>query len=122
MIKAEQLRANLEYWLGNITEPAVLLHGDLWAGNAMANDQGRPVIFDPACYYGHREAEFGMMRMFGGFGQNCEAAYAEIWPFTDGYEERFRLYQLYHELNHLLLFGQSYYMACLSSVNYLLRP
>lgn len=121
MIKGEQLRASLEHWLGHISEPAVLLHGDLWSGNAMADDQGRPVILDPACYYGHREAEFGMMRMFGGFGPRCEAAYAEIWPFTDGYEERFRLYQLYHEFNHLLLFGQAYYSASLSSINFLLQ-
>ena len=121
LIKGKQLLANLEHWLGNATEAAVLLHGDLWSGNAVANEKGAPVILDPACYYGHREAEFGMMRMFGGFGRSCEAAYDEIWPFTDGYEERFRLYQLYHELNHLLLFGQAYYTAGLSSVNYLLQ-
>ncbi|MDG2089616.1 MAG: fructosamine kinase family protein [Gammaproteobacteria bacterium] len=115
--KGLQLLDNLEFWLGQITEPAVLLHGDLWSGNAMADDKGGPVIFDPACYYGHREAEFGIMRMFGGFGPRCEAAYAEIWPFADGYKQRFRLYQLHHELNHLLLFGQAYYSSSLASLN-----
>ncbi len=86
----------------------------------MADQQGQPVIFDPASYYGHREAEFGMMRLFGGFGPRCEAAYQEIWPFEAGYEERFRLYQLYHELNHLNLFGPSYYAACMASMDALL--
>ena len=118
--KARQLLDKLHIYLGQINEPAVLLHGDLWSGNAMADNKGMPVIFDPACYYGHREAEFGMMRMFGGFGARCEAAYAEIWPFEDGYEDRFRIYQLYHELNHLILFGSAYYSACLNSLDSLL--
>lgn len=114
--KGHLLLDNLESFLEDINESAVLLHGDLWSGNAMADQAGNPVIFDPACYYGHREAEFGMMRMFGGFGPRCEAAYAEIWPFQEGYEERFRIYQLYHELNHLNLFGDAYYEACMASI------
>jgi len=115
--KGFQLLENLEPWLGQVAESAVLLHGDLWAGNAMADEKGAPVIYDPASYYGHREAEFGMMRLFGGFGPRCEAAYAEIWPFADGFEERFRLYQLYHELNHLNLFGDAYYTNCMTSID-----
>jgi protein-ribulosamine 3-kinase len=118
--KGYQLLEQLESYLDQIEEAAVLLHGDLWSGNAMADSRGVPVIFDPACYYGHREAEFGMMRMFGGFGDRCEAAYAEICPFTDGYEERFRIYQLYHELNHLNLFGQAYFSACMASIDAIL--
>lgn len=110
----------LDTYLDCVNEPAVLLHGDLWSGNAMADELGSPVILDPACYYGHREAEFGMMRLFGGFGPKCEAAYAEIWPFEPGFEQRFRLYQLYHELNHLNLFGHAYYAACDSSITSLL--
>lgn len=101
-------------------EPAVLLHGDLWSGNASADEQGQPIIFDPASYYGHREAEFGMMRLFGGFGSRVEAAYEEIWPFQDGADRRITLYRLYHELNHLNLFGKTYYSACLSTVKSLL--
>ena len=97
-------------------EPAVLLHGDLWSGNASANDSGEPVIFDPASYYGHREAEFGMMRLFGGFTERCEDAYQEVWPLRDGYERRFQVYKLYHQLNHLNLFGRSYYGGCLDTI------
>lgn len=119
--KGERLISALEDLLGTVQEPAVLLHGDLWSGNAMADQRGQPVLFDPACYYGHREAEFGMMRLFEGFGPRCEAAYQEIWPFAEGYENRLRLYQLYHELNHLNLFGRAYYSACTASIEALLR-
>jgi fructosamine-3-kinase len=97
-------------------EPAVLLHGDLWSGNAAANASGEPVIFDPASYYGNREAEFGMMRLFGGFNKRCEDAYQEVWRLRDGYERRFQVYKLYHQLNHLNLFGRSYYGGCLDTI------
>jgi len=120
LVKGEKLMLLLDSILGAINEPAVLLHGDLWSGNASANEQGKPVIFDPASYYGHREAEIGMMRLFGGFGPRCEAAYAEAWPFQEGIEERITLYRLYHELNHLNLFGRNYYQACLSTINSLI--
>ncbi len=117
LINGDKLLCKLDSILGDIEEPAVLLHGDLWSGNAAADKQGKPVIFDPASYYGHREAEMGMMRLFGGFDARCDAAYAEVWPLQEGYEQRIILYRLYHELNHLLLFGRSYYQACLSSIN-----
>lgn len=121
LLKAgEQLMDKLDSIIGNVDEPAVLLHGDLWSGNAAANEKGEPVIFDPASYYGHREAEIGMMRLFGGFGARCEAAYDEIWPLADGAEQRISLYRLYHELNHLNLFGQSYYQISLSTIYSLL--
>ena len=121
LLKAgEQLLNKLDSLIGNITEPAVLLHGDLWSGNAAANEKGEPVIFDPASYYGHREAEIGMMRMFGGFDARCETAYAEVWPLQGGSEERISLYRLYHELNHLNLFGSGYYQSCLTSINALI--
>jgi fructosamine-3-kinase len=113
----QKLIDKLDLIIGNINEPAVLLHGDLWSGNAAANEKGEPVIFDPASYYGHREAEIGMMRLFGGFGSKCEAAYAEVWPLEDGSEQRITLYRLYHELNHLNLFGSSYYQTCLSTID-----
>jgi protein-ribulosamine 3-kinase len=120
LIAGEKLINKLDDIIGNINEPAVLLHGDLWSGNAAANENGEPVIFDPASYYGHREAEIGMMRMFGGFDSNCEAAYAEVWPLEEGSEQRIHLYRLYHELNHLNLFGQSYYQTCLSTIKILI--
>lgn len=116
----ERLLNRLDEHLACVDEPAVLLHGDLWSGNACSDDQGNPVIFDPASYYGHREAEIGMMRMFGGFGPVCEAAYSEVWPLETGSEERISLYRLYHELNHLNLFGQGYYQSSINTMQRLL--
>ncbi len=112
----DRLLARLGEILGGVDEPPVLLHGDLWAGNAAADEHGEPVIYDPASYYGQREAEFGMMRLFGGFGPRCEAAYQDLWPFQDGFDERISLYRLYHELNHLNLFGRSYYESCIATM------
>lgn len=116
----DRLLARLDDLLGDVDEPAVLLHGDLWAGNAAADENGEPILFDPASYYGHREAEIGMMRLFGGFGPRCEAAYNEVWPLPPGSEERIALYRLYHELNHLNLFGRAYYQTCLATMESLL--
>lgn len=117
LLKAgESLLMKLDQILASDKEPAVLLHGDLWSGNAAANEKGEPVIFDPASYYGHREAEFGMMRLFGGFGPDCEAAYQEVWPFQPGYDRRMEVYKLYHQLNHLNLFGSGYYNGCLETI------
>jgi len=86
---------------------ASLLHGDLWGGNWAASD-GVPVIFDPAVYYGDRETDIAMTRLFGGFGAAFYEAYEDAWPMAEGYAERQRLYQLYHVLNHLNLFGTAY--------------
>lgn len=96
-------------------EPAVLLHGDLWSGNATTNGDGRAVIFDPATYYGHREAEFGMTRLFG-FGAGFEAAYEEVYPLADGADRRIKVYTLHHLLNHLYLFGGGYLGSCVSTL------
>lgn len=115
-----RLMEKLDDLLGGVDEPAVLLHGDLWSGNAAADEKGEPIIYDPASYYGHREAEIGMMRMFGGFGPRCEAAYEEVWPLVAGAEQRITLYRLYHELNHLNLFGSGYYESCISTMKSLL--
>ena len=84
-----------------------LLHGDLWGGNWACAD-GAPVIFDPAVYYGDRETDIAMTRLFGGFGQAFYAAYEDSWPLQPGHRERAKLYQLYHVLNHLNLFGSAY--------------
>jgi protein-ribulosamine 3-kinase len=116
----EKLINRLDRYLGHLDEPAVLLHGDLWAGNASCNAEGLPVIFDPASYYGHREAELGMMRLFGGFGPRSESAYQEIWSLESGSDERISIYSLYHELNHLNLFGKSYYESCITRIKQLL--
>jgi protein-ribulosamine 3-kinase len=87
---------------------ASLLHGDLWGGNAGADSDGDPVIFDPAVYYGDRETDLAMTRLFGGFGPAFYAAYEAEWPLPPGAAERVDLYNLYHVLNHLNLFGSGY--------------
>ena len=84
-----------------------LLHGDLWSGNAGFTAQG-PVVFDPAVYYGDREADLAMTELFGGFPREFYAAYNEVFPLDAGYEQRKHLYNLYHLLNHLNLFGGGY--------------
>ncbi|MEO1036344.1 MAG: fructosamine kinase family protein [Pseudomonadota bacterium] len=86
-----------------------LLHGDLWGGNA-ARDQrdGAPVIFDPASYFGDRETDVAMTRLFGGFPPSFYDAYARALPPDDGHEKRIALYNLYHALNHANLFGAGY--------------
>ena len=85
-----------------------LLHGDLWGGNAGALPDGTPVIFDPACYYGDREADIAMTELFGGFPDSFYAAYRQAWPLDPGYETRKTLYNLYHVMNHFNLFGAGY--------------
>ncbi len=84
-----------------------LIHGDLWSGNYMYTSRG-PALIDPACYYADREMELGMMKLFGGFSAAVWNAYAEEFPLPEGWKQRIRLYQLYHVLNHYLLFGGSY--------------
>lgn len=85
-----------------------LLHGDLWGGNIGYTDADQPVIFDPAVYYGDREADIAMTELFGGFGSDFQAAYNAAWPLAPGYPVRRTLYNLYHILNHLNLFGGGY--------------
>jgi fructosamine-3-kinase len=85
-----------------------LLHGDLWSGNAAVDAQGAPVIFDPAVYYGDCEADLAMTELFGGFPQTFYDAYRAEFPVDPGYRTRKDLYNLYHVLNHLNLFGGGY--------------
>ena len=101
------LVSNLERLFDGYSPVASLLHGDLWAGN-WGSVAGEPVVFDPAVYYGDRESDIAMTRLFGGFGSAFYAAYLADWPLARGHEQRFKLYQLYHVLNHLNLFGDSY--------------
>ena len=84
-----------------------LLHGDLWRGNAGFTSDG-PVVFDPAVYYGDREADLAMTELFGRFPPEFYAAYEKAYPLERGYELRKELYHLYHLLNHLNLFGAGY--------------
>ncbi|MBV6508580.1 MAG: hypothetical protein JJLCMIEE_01644 [Acidimicrobiales bacterium] len=89
-------------------EAPARLHGDLWSGNAICDSAGSPWLIDPAAYGGHREMDLAMMRLFGGFGSECFAAYHEAHPLADGHEDRVALYQLYPLLVHVLLFGSGY--------------
>ena len=86
-----------------------ILHGDLWSGNFIVDDHGEACLIDPAVYYGHREADLAMTRLFGGFEPAFYNAYAEAWPLAPGHEDRLPIYQLYHVLNHLNLFGGGYF-------------
>ncbi|RMG29588.1 MAG: fructosamine kinase family protein, partial [Gammaproteobacteria bacterium] len=97
-----------------------LLHGDLWGGNWGTLESGEPVIFDPAVYYGDREADLAMTELFGGFGRDFRAAYEAAWPLDPGYRVRRTLYNLYHILNHLNLFGGGYLGQALSMMEALL--
>jgi protein-ribulosamine 3-kinase len=85
-----------------------LLHGDLWSGNHAFLTDGTPAIFDPAAYYGDREADIAMTELFGGYPGGFYAAYRAAWPLDDGYVTRSELYNLYHILNHANLFGSGY--------------
>ena len=98
---------------------ASLLHGDLWGGN-WGCSEGRPVIFDPAVYYGDRETDIAMTRLFGGFGAAFYDAYEATWPLPYGHDERLHLYQLYHVLNHLNLFGSAYLSRAIGLMDKLL--
>lgn len=96
-----------------------LIHGDLWSGNYMYATNG-PAIIDPACYYADREMELGMMQLFGGFSSRVWEAYQEEFPLPEGWQERIRLHQLYHILNHYLMFGGSYGRQALEIARYYL--
>ena len=99
-------------------EPACILHGDLWGGNFIADEAGEPCLIDPAVYFGHREADLAMTRLFGGFGPAFYAAYEAEYPLAAGQEERLQMYQLYHLLNHLNLFGGGYCGQCKQFLQY----
>jgi len=108
----DDLLGKLERWIPRDAVPS-LLHGDLWGGNVIDTHDG-PAIVDPACAYGDREAELGMMTLFGGFGGRFWRAYEEEWPLPPEWHERNGLYQLYHVLNHEYLFGGHYGAQALS--------
>jgi fructosamine-3-kinase len=90
-------------------EPPALLHGDLWSGNFMVGSNGRACVFDPAVYYGHREMDLAMTRLFGGFDTRFYYAYQAVYPLQPGWQQRIGICQLYPLLVHLILFGGNYY-------------
>ena len=108
-----QMCEKLEQWIFERDVSPCLIHGDLWSGNYMADEAGNPVLIDPAAYFAHNEAEFGMISLFGGVSEAFYHAYHEVMPLADGSEDRIAIYRLYHLLNHLNLFGASYLDGCM---------
>jgi len=115
MVMAELLCYKLPRLLP--VEAPSLLHGDFWSGNFMFTHSGMAAVFDPAVYYGHREADIAMSLLFGGFDERFYQAYHEVFPLEHSWRERMDVYQLYPLLVHLLLFGKGYY----SNVSTILR-
>jgi len=99
--------------LSGSNELPSLLHGDLWGGNYLCSRSGEVVLIDPAVYYGHREADLAMTKMFGGFSPEFYQSYQNEYPLPEGWEYRQNIYLLYHALNHLNLFGFGYYSQCM---------
>lgn len=106
--KGELLMESIEFLFTDYKPAPSLLHGDLWSGNYAFSAEAEPVIFDPAVYYGDRETDIAMTELFGGFNNAFYAAYNSSWPLDVGYPVRKQLYNLYHVLNHLNLFGGGY--------------
>lgn len=104
----ERLLADIEVFFASYNAKPSLLHGDLWSGNVDFDEQGEPVLFDPAVYYGDRESDIAMTELFGGFSPDFYHAYRNVTPLDEGYKTRRPLYNLYHVLNHFNLFGGGY--------------
>jgi len=105
---SDQMLSKLPLFFDGYTPEPSLLHGDLWSGNAAFDEQGNPVLFDPAPYYGDREADMAFTELFGGFSAAFYSAYEMTWPRHEGWRSRRDLYNLYHVLNHFNLFGGHY--------------
>ena len=97
-------------------EPPARLHGDLWAGNRLVDAEGRSWLIDPAAHGGHREFDLAMMRLFGGFGRECFAAYAEAYPLEPGWEDRVALHQIAPLVVHAIKFGGGYVGAATAAI------
>ena len=106
--RGERLMEGLPAFFTDHTPVPSLLHGDLWGGNAGFDAEGAPVVYDPAVYYGDREADLAMTELFGGFAPEFYSGYREEYAPDAGYATRKHLYNLYHVLNHLNLFGGAY--------------
>ena len=107
---ANHLLDNLDKYLFEPDRPS-LLHGDLWAGNFMSDENGQPMLIDPAVYVGCSEADIAMTELFGGFDRRFYASYFEEMGEIPGYDDRRDLYNLYHLTNHLNIFGSAYLSA-----------
>ena len=119
--------SNIEYFLEHLDKYLIepqhpsLLHGDLWGGNFIVGDDGEAWLIDPAVYVGHAEADIAMTELFGGFDLRFYSAYNEENPLEPGYSDRREIYNLYHLLNHLNLFGGGYLMSVKSVLDRFLK-
>lgn len=98
-------------------EPPALVHGDLWAGNYLIHSSGYAAIYDPAVYFGHREMDIGMTKLFGGFDKRFYDAYNEAYPLEKDWEKRMELTQLYPLLVHAVLFGGHYVSSAFNIIH-----
>ncbi len=112
----ERLADRLEQF-GGAEEPPARLHGDLWAGNRLVDANGRNWLIDPAAHGGHREFDLAMMRLFGGFGEECFAIYADLFPLADGWAERVQLHQIAPLVVHAIKFGGGYVSAATAAID-----
>ncbi len=119
-IIASKLLKYIPELLDDYQPKASLVHGDLWGGNKACLNDETPIIYDPACYYGDRETDIAMTCLFGGFGKEFYDAYNSVWPLDNGYNFRKPLYNLYHQLNHLNLFGSGYLSTCINAMTAIL--
>lgn len=108
LARYEEVRFIIEKELDKHKSEPVLLHGDLWAGNFMFDEDERPLVFDPAPLYGDREFDIGVSTVFGGFGKAFYDEYKELLPMADGYQERLNFYRLFLLMKYLLRFGPVY--------------
>ncbi|KAJ1814213.1 hypothetical protein LPJ60_006108 [Coemansia sp. RSA 2675] len=111
--QAEQLLANLPVFFQDTTIVPSMIHGDLWSGNCAEDENREPVVYDPAVYWGHNESELGIMRLFGRFGDELYEAYHAHLPKAPGFDKRAPIYELYHLVNHLNMFGVAYLDRCI---------
>ena len=114
--KVDEIIAASRLLLLNHQPKPSLLHGDLWHGNAGMTEKG-PLLYDPACYWGDRECDIAMSELFGGFSQEFYRGYDAVFPLEKGYQQRKKLYNLYHILNHANTFGGAYYSQAKTIIN-----
>ena len=109
---------NINNILEEVAEAPSLLHGDLWSGNYICGINNSPYLIDCAVYYGHRETDLAMTKIFGGFSADFYRCYNNEFPLQPGWQKRERIYKLYHILNHLNIFGNSYMNEAENLINY----
>ncbi len=104
----EDILIYLSSYLNKHNPRVSLVHGDLWAGNCGSNKDGLGILYDPACYWGDREVDISMTKLFGGFNMDFYRGYEEIWPIEKFSKNRTDIYNLYHLINHANILGGSY--------------